>query len=60
MCDIDVLNYLEEEIFKTEAAPEEIAAIFVEPIQGEGGYIVPPKAFLKGLRAYAMTMKSCW
>ena len=49
-CDEDVLNNLEDEIFKTEAAPEEVAAIFVEPIQGEGGYIVPPKTFLKGLR----------
>jgi 4-aminobutyrate aminotransferase len=31
-------------------APSEIAAIIVEPIQGEGGYVVPPKAFLHGLR----------
>ncbi len=49
-CDRDVLYNLEEEIFKTEAAPEEVAAIFVEPILGEGGYVVPPKSFLKGLR----------
>ena len=32
------------------ASPDEIAAIVVEPIQGEGGYIVPPPAFLHGLR----------
>ena len=34
-------------------SPDEIAAIVVEPIQGEGGYIVPPKAFLQGLRELA-------
>jgi 4-aminobutyrate aminotransferase len=39
------------EVFKKEAPPEEIAAIFVEPIQGEGGYIVPPKTFLQELRS---------
>ena len=32
-------------------SPDEIAAIVVEPIQGEGGYLVPPKSFLQGLRA---------
>ena len=36
---------------KQVVAPDEIAAIFVEPLQGEGGYIVPPPEFLPGLRA---------
>ncbi len=39
------------DIFKRQAAPEEVAAIFVEPMQGEGGYVVPPANFLKDLRA---------
>ncbi|MDD1716822.1 MAG: acetyl ornithine aminotransferase family protein [Methanoregulaceae archaeon] len=50
-CDIDVIAYLEEEVFRTEASPEEVAAIVVEPVQGEGGYIVPPISFLKKLRS---------
>lgn len=44
------LNYLNNVVFKTEVSPDEVAAIFVEPVQGEGGYVVPPKEFLKGLR----------
>ena len=44
-------NKLEEELFTSFFAPEEVAAIFVEPIQGEGGYILPAKKFLKDLRA---------
>ena len=39
-----------ESLFKTTCPPEELAAIFVEPIQGEGGYVVPPADFLPGLR----------
>ncbi len=43
-------RYIEDKLFKTVLAPEEVAAIFVEPIQGEGGYVVPPAVFLQELR----------
>jgi 4-aminobutyrate aminotransferase len=46
----DSLDYLEKFIFRYEVAPEEVAAIFVEPVQGEGGYIVPPAEFLPSLK----------
>jgi 4-aminobutyrate aminotransferase len=37
-------------MLQTETVPEEIAAILVEPVQGEGGYVVPPASFIQGLR----------
>lgn len=43
-------RYIEEKLFKTILPPEEVAAIFVEPIQGEGGYVVAPTNFLRELR----------
>ena len=43
-------RYIEEKLFKTTLAPEEVAAIFVEPIQGEGGYVVAPSIFMQELR----------
>ncbi len=46
-----VLSYLEDVLFQSNVPPSEVAAILVEPIQGEGGYIVPPDGFLAGLRA---------
>lgn len=49
-CDLDVIRYIEEEIFLHDVSPEEVAAVVVEPVQGEGGYIVPPMTFLKRLR----------
>jgi 4-aminobutyrate aminotransferase len=44
------LDELEGRLFKRLVPPSEVAAIFVEPIQGEGGYIVPDSAFLPRLR----------
>ncbi len=44
------LGFIRDQIFAHLISPDEVAAIVVEPIQGEGGYVVPPKAFLQGLR----------
>jgi 4-aminobutyrate aminotransferase len=46
-----VLNYIENVLFKSNVPASEVAAILIEPIQGEGGYLVPPDGFLQGLRA---------
>ena len=43
-------RYIEDKLFKTTLPPEEVAAIFVEPIQGEGGYVVAPTIFMQELR----------
>ena len=42
--------HIEEDLFQRHLSPEDCAAIFVEPMIGEGGYILPPKSFLRGLR----------
>ena len=46
-----VLNYIEKVLFVANVPPSEVAAVLIEPIQGEGGYLVPPDGFLQGLRA---------
>jgi 4-aminobutyrate aminotransferase len=46
---MDSLNQLDD-LFKRTVAPQEVAGIIVEPIQGEGGYIVPPPEFHRELR----------
>ncbi len=45
-----VVDYLEQVVFKGLLPPESVAGILVEPIQGEGGYIVPPDNFFPRLR----------
>jgi len=49
-CGEAVLGYIEDWIFAKLVDPSEVAAVVLEPIQGEGGYIVPPDNFLPGLR----------
>src|SRR3982751_2313781 len=44
------VDYIEHELFTHLVSPDEVAAIVVEPVQGEGGYIVAPDAFLQRLR----------
>jgi 4-aminobutyrate aminotransferase len=45
----EYLRYIEEEIFGRVAPAEDVAAVIVEPVQGEGGYVVPPPDFFPGL-----------
>ncbi|HHT9109768.1 MAG TPA: acetyl ornithine aminotransferase family protein [Candidatus Brocadiaceae bacterium] len=44
-CNMACITWVREELFKTKVSPEDVAAIFVEIVQGEGGYVVPPKEF---------------
>ena len=46
----DCVSYIEDRVLKTIMAPEECAAIFVEAVQGEGGYVPAPAAYMKALR----------
>lgn len=50
-CDLACIDYIEREVFVRLAPPEDVAAIIVEPVQGEGGYVVPPPDWLPALRA---------
>ena len=43
-----VLDYIEKVLFVSNVPPSEVAAILIEPMQGEGGYLVPPDGFLAG------------
>ena len=47
---IESIQIIERGLFRHEVRPEEVAAVFVEPIQGEGGYIVPPPEYLPMLQ----------
>ena len=52
-CNVECVKVLEDTLFKTILPAEEVAAIVVEPIQGEGGYLVPPAKFHEELRRVA-------
>jgi 4-aminobutyrate aminotransferase len=54
-CAAECLSFVEDQILVHLMSPDEVAAIVVEPIQGEGGYIVPPEQFHQRLRAITQT-----
>jgi 4-aminobutyrate aminotransferase len=52
-CAAECLAFLEDQVLVHLVTPDEVAAIVVEPIQGEGGYLVPPRQFHQRLHALA-------
>jgi 4-aminobutyrate aminotransferase len=50
-CGLYCVEQIERDLFGRHVDPKEIAAVFVEPIQGEGGYVVPPPGWLQAVRA---------
>jgi 4-aminobutyrate aminotransferase len=46
----ECVSFIEDRVFKTIMPPEECAAIFIEPIQGEGGYVPAPREYMQELR----------
>jgi 4-aminobutyrate aminotransferase len=50
-CDHATVDQIEQVLFRYQVDPSEVAAVFVEPVQGEGGYVVPPPGWLEKLAA---------
>lgn len=48
-CAVECAKYIEDQLLKTIAPAEEVAAVVIEPVQGEGGYVVPPQKFFDEL-----------
>ena len=54
---MECVKYIEDTLLKTVAPAEETAAIVVEPVQGEGGYVVPPQKFFDELQRVAQAQR---
>lgn len=52
-CNFACIDCIEEDLFRTCVPPEDVAAIVVEPVQGEGGYVFPPEGYHQRLKALA-------
>jgi len=52
-CAVECVEILERQLFRTTVPAEEVAAIVLEPVQGEGGYVVPPKKFFDEIAGVA-------
>ena len=52
-CAMASIRFIEEQLFKGLVPPEDVAAIFLEPVQGEGGYVIPPQLFFEELHRIA-------
>jgi 4-aminobutyrate aminotransferase len=52
-CAVECVRFIEDEVLRTIVPPEEVAAIVLEPVQGEGGYVVPPRKFFDELSRVA-------
>jgi 4-aminobutyrate aminotransferase len=52
-CAVECVSAIEDQLFRHTVPAQEVAAIFVEPVQGEGGYLVPPRKFFDELRKLA-------
>ncbi len=49
-CELFCVDHIERDLFGRQIDPTDVAAVFVEPVQGEGGYIVPPPGWMEALR----------
>ncbi|MDG6927663.1 MAG: acetyl ornithine aminotransferase family protein [Nitrososphaerota archaeon] len=48
-CGYFCVDYIKEQLFEKNVPPDEVAAVFFEPVQGEGGYVVPPRDYFRRL-----------